>query len=185
MEIGLRHLAAIGIETIHTRVMCLTGWLLEHLSALQHSNGRPLVRVHGPTTLEGRAGTVTVTFYDVEGRPFDERRVEELASHDAISIRTGCFCNPGAGEVAHGLTPEIMAEFFKGDHGLSFAELREQMQARYGKSINAVRISVGLVSNFADVKRFLNFAAGFLDRSSAELGPATNECPRCSLETGG
>ena len=185
VAIGLRHLAAIGVETIHTRVMCLTGWLLERLTALQHSNGRPLVRVHGPTTLEGRAGTVTITFYDMEGRPFDERRVEELASRDAISIRTGCFCNPGAGEVAHGLTPEIMTEFFKGDHGLSFAELREQMQARYGKSINAVRISVGVVSNFADVEHFLNFAAGFLDRSSAELGPAANECPRCSLEAGG
>lgn len=28
-EIGLRYLEAIGIETIHERVRCLTGWLSE------------------------------------------------------------------------------------------------------------------------------------------------------------
>ena len=28
------------------------------------------------------------------------RRIEELAGADGISVRTGCFCNPGAGEIA-------------------------------------------------------------------------------------
>ena len=40
--IGLDHISAVGIQTIHTRVMCLTGWLLETLGALRHSNGSPL-----------------------------------------------------------------------------------------------------------------------------------------------
>jgi selenocysteine lyase/cysteine desulfurase len=48
VEIGLRHLAATGIETIHERVRCLAGWLLDSLVGLHHSNGRPLVRVYGP-----------------------------------------------------------------------------------------------------------------------------------------
>lgn len=33
-----------------------------------------------------------------------------------------------------------------------------------GKSSGAVRVSVGLASNFADVYRFLEFARGFVDR---------------------
>ena len=41
VEIGLRHLESIGIETIAERVRCLTGWLLEELLALRHGNGRP------------------------------------------------------------------------------------------------------------------------------------------------
>lgn len=169
---------------IHTRVLCLTGWLLEHLTAMRHSNGQPLIGVQGPTALEARGGTLTLSFYDPEGNVFDEHRIEELANLENISVRTGCFCNPGAGEVAHGLTPEMMAEFFKFDHGLSFEELRQLMQARYGKSINAVRISVGLASNFADVQRFLDFAQGFLNQSVTALGDAKPANRLCGIDAG-
>src|SRR5947208_12731043 len=50
VEIGLRYLETIGIETIHERVRCLSGWLLEQLHALRHSNGQPAVRIYGPIT---------------------------------------------------------------------------------------------------------------------------------------
>ena len=126
---------------------------------------------------------MTVTFYDREGAAFDDRRIEELANEEQISIRTGCFCNPGAGEVAHGLTSEIMAEFFKDEQGLSFLVLRERMQARFGKSVSAVRSSVGLVSNFADVYAFLRFACRFLDTTVAEIGSASDTGPCCALST--
>ena len=33
--------------------------------------------------------------------PFmDHRFIEQKATESSISLRTGCFCNPGAGEVA-------------------------------------------------------------------------------------
>lgn len=189
VEIGLRHLAAIGLETIHERVMCLTGWLLDNLAGLRHSTGQPLVRIHGPADLRQRGGTITVTFYDREGLAIDDRRVEQLANHEQISLRTGCFCNPGAGEVAHGLTPEIMRSFFTSDalrnhagEPISFQELRREMHGRFGRDISAVRISVGLASNFADVDAFLRFAASFLDRTVADLGDAdaAQDEPLCS-----
>ena len=50
VEIGLRHLERVGIDTIETRVRCLTAWLLQELLALQHSNGRHMVRIYGPVT---------------------------------------------------------------------------------------------------------------------------------------
>ena len=50
--IGLDHINSVGIETVHTRVMCLTGWLLEALGALRHSNGAPVVRIYGPAGTE-------------------------------------------------------------------------------------------------------------------------------------
>ena len=52
--IGLDHISSVGIETIHTRVMCLTGWLLDALSALRHSNGAPVVRIYGPAGTDRR-----------------------------------------------------------------------------------------------------------------------------------
>ena len=112
VEIGLRHLASIGLDVIHERVMCLTGWLIENLRAMRHATGQPLVKIHGPADLSMRGGTVTVTFFDRDGHAIDDGRIEQLANWERISLRTGCFCNPGAGEVAHGLTPEIMRTFF-------------------------------------------------------------------------
>jgi molybdenum cofactor sulfurtransferase len=169
VEIGLKHMAAIGVEVIHERVMCLTGWLLDRLLALRHSNGAPLIRVYGPTDLHMRGGTVTVNFYDPRGKLIDYRRVEELANQVNISLRTGCFCNPGAGEVAHGLTKQEMTECFKNEERMTFEQFLEVIEQHDGKSAGAARISVGLVTNFADVFRLLQFAQGFLDRAATEI----------------
>ena len=58
IENGLRHIQSTGIDIIHERVMCLTGWLLDELAALKHKNGQPLVHIHGPHHLEDRKSVV-------------------------------------------------------------------------------------------------------------------------------
>ena len=40
VEIGLHHIERIGIDAIHERVRCLTGWLLDNLTAMHHSHRR-------------------------------------------------------------------------------------------------------------------------------------------------
>ena len=126
-----------------------------------------------------RGGTVTVTFLDRDGQAFDDGRIEQLANWERISLRTGCFCNPGAGEVAHGLTPEIMRTFFHRGHASSFRSCAARC-TRLGPDVSAVRVSVGLASNFADVDAFIGFAAGFLDRTAAEIGDVQAGGPLCS-----
>ncbi len=169
IEIGLRHIADIGIETIHQRVQCLSGWLLHNLLALRHSNGRPMVQVYGPADMENRGGNIAFNFFDCDGFLISDRRVEELAGEAGISLRTGCFCNPGAGEIAHRLTAQELRPVFAAGKPMSFAELDALMQQQ-GKQLSTVRISVGLASNFADVYRFMQFAAGFRDRDVCALG---------------
>jgi len=80
VEIGLRHIASLGLEAIHTRVICLTDWLLRHLLALRHANGMPLIHLYGPADTVRRGGTVTINFYDPDGRLFDYREVEAQAN---------------------------------------------------------------------------------------------------------
>jgi selenocysteine lyase/cysteine desulfurase len=185
VEIGLRHIAAIGIETIHTRVVCLTGWLLEQLRGLRHSDGRPLVRFYGPTSTEQRGGTIAFNFYDSEAQPHDARRIEALAAEANISLRTGCFCNPGAGEIAHSITRDEMAECFKGNEPISFDQFTALIQSiGNGKSASTVRISVGLASNFADAYRMITFARGFLDQTSAAIGYAAQSCTKLRPDAG-
>lgn len=180
VEIGLRHLASVGVDVIHDRVLALTGWLIAGLSALRHDSGQPLVKIHGPCNLDARGGTLTMTFYDCNGRALDDRRIEELANHRGISLRTGCFCNPGAGEIAHGLGPDIMRSFFAASTAMSFQELRREMQARFGRDVSAVRISVGIASNFADADAFIHFAMRLLNHTAQEVGEVEVTDPQCS-----
>ncbi len=161
VEIGLKYLTSIGMDVIHERVMCLTGWLIDNLLSLRHSNGKPLVRLYGPPDTTGRGGTVTVNFFDPDERNFDFRRVETEANSVNISLRTGCFCNPGAGEVANNLTQEDMAACFVNEERMTFAQFILVMD---GKASGAVRMSLGLASNFTDVYRFMHFAETFIDK---------------------
>ena len=171
VEIGLRHLASVGLDIVETRVHCLTGWLLERLLALRHSNGRHMARIYGPADTTRRGGTIALNLYDPEGHLLDYRRVEERASLDRISLRTGCFCNPGAGETAEGLTDEDMRAGLEGGADVTLGRFLEAMQRR-GKSAGAIRVSLGLMSNFADVYRFVAFAEGLRNETLA-IGAAT------------
>ena len=175
VEIGLRHIAGIGVDVIHERVRCLTGWLLTQLTSLRHSNDAPMIRVLGPTDIEQRGGTITFNVIDPTGQTIRDHLVEELAYSARISLRTGCFCNPGAGETAHGLTSQDLRPVFEDGRAMSFAELNVQMASK-DKSISAVRISTGLATTFGDVYQFMSFAAGFRDRNAADV--AGSRAPR-------
>ena len=181
VEIGLQHLERIGVDAIHTRVRCLTGWLLEQLLALRHANGRPMVRIYGPATTEMRGGSVTMNFYDPDGHLLDYRRIEELASLRRISLRTGCFCNPGAGETAEGLTEEDMLAGAAGGADMTLPRFMQVIQHRGGKSAGAIRVSLGIVSNFADVYRFVQFAAEFRDQTRLTLGEVSFDIESCRV----
>lgn len=165
VEIGLRFIESIGIEIIHTRVMCLTGWLIEQLMNLRHSNDKPLIRLYGPASTHQRGGTITVNFFDPQERLFDFRKVEAAANDVNISLRTGCFCNPGAGEVANNLTVADMKACFQDGERMTFEQFLMVMD---GKASGAVRVSLGVVSNFTDIYRFLQFARTFLDQEAME-----------------
>jgi selenocysteine lyase/cysteine desulfurase len=181
VEIGLRHLEAINVDLIHERVRCLTGWLLDSLLVLRHRNGRPLVRIYGPTNLHMRGGTLTVNLYDPDEKMFDYRRVEELANEVNISLRTGCFCNPGANEIAEGLTEEDIAEGFKGGRRTAFPSFLSIIEHKTGKSAGAIRVSVGMVTNFADVFRLMQFVRTFLDKPSEKIGNVTFDIETCRV----
>jgi selenocysteine lyase/cysteine desulfurase len=164
VRIGLEHLEAAGLGKIHERVRALTGWLIAELLALRHSNGRQLIRLYGPASTESRGGAITMNFYGPDDRVIDHLRVEEEAGRHGISLRTGCFCNPGGGELALELSRTELIGCFSQPR----VEQSNQFTADDfrlcvdGKSTGAVRVSFGIVSNFADAWRFREFAREFV-----------------------
>jgi selenocysteine lyase/cysteine desulfurase len=181
VEIGLRHLARIGIDRIHARVQSLAGWLLRELVALRHSNGRAMVRIYGPLTMAARGATVTLNFYDPDGHLVDYRRVEELAGLQHISLRTGCFCNPGAGETAEHITEEDIEAAVALSTDMNLPRFLQFVTHRGGKSAGAIRISLGIASNFADAHRFVEFARSFRDQTRMTIGAATFDIESCRV----
>jgi selenocysteine lyase/cysteine desulfurase len=153
LEYGLAWVNGIGIDRIHQRVTCLTGWLLDRLAALRHGNGEPMARIYGPAGTSDRGGTVAFNLLDPNGHVIDERVVARDTAAAGISIRTGCHCNPGASEDIAQLTRQAWRKA---------ARARPQTMDEYVTLLGlpsggALRASVGLVSNVDDVERFLAF----------------------------
>jgi selenocysteine lyase/cysteine desulfurase len=167
LQAGLAWVNGIGIDLIHQRVTCLTGWLLDRLAALRHGNGQPMTRIYGPAHTRGRGGTVAFSLLDPAGRVIDERAVTRATAAAGISIRTGCFCNPGAGEGAFQLTKADWRTALRGP-----ASSMDQYVGLLGlQSAGALRASVGLASNVEDVERFLIFVeATYRDRTINTAG---------------
>ncbi|WP_300612712.1 aminotransferase class V-fold PLP-dependent enzyme [Trebonia sp.] len=161
---GLDWISGIGIDLIHERVGYLTRWLLDGLAGLTHGNGAPLVRLYGPATGHARGGTVALNFLDPSGRVVDERAVARDAGAAGISLRTGCFCNPGATEWAFGLTRAALRAPWRAAAlgGQRFPRRWPTMDGFLDAvgmpSGGAVRVSLGLASTRSDVSAFLDFA---------------------------
>lgn len=168
IHMGLAHLSNIGMETIHNRTVILTDFLLKTLLSLHHVNGKPLIQLYGPKTTHLRGGTVTFNFLDPMGQVIDERIVDQRAIPINLSLRTGCFCNPGAGEAAFNLSGGVLRNAFSGEAENEYKEGRKKEWDDFlvdmgMPSGGGVRVSLGLMSNFRDVYRFVEFATGFLD----------------------
>lgn len=177
IELGLRHLETVGIDIIHERVVNLTGYLLDEFNGLKHDNGAPLVTIYGSINNEARGGTISLNLYDAEGTIFDYRLVEALANKVNISLRTGCFCNPGAGEIAMGIEGDELRQAL-GDERVTFEQLVIAMTAGgEHDAVGAIRVSVGLATNFRDVYTLVKFFKSFLNmKSEGLLFDGANSC---------
>ena len=160
VEIGLRLLDRIGIETIHARVEALGSLAARRARARSATpTARPLPRSTGRATSDRRGATIAFNFLHPDGRVVDERYVDRVARRHTISLRTGCFCNPGAGEIAFTISRETLVGGEFGD-GMT---LDDYVRAIGLPSGGAVRASLGLASNTADIERFTAFAREFVD----------------------
>jgi hypothetical protein len=179
----------IGVDIIHKRVMCLTGWLLDNMQAMKYPNGQIFVKIHGPSDLEKRGGTIAFNLYHADGTPFDCQVVQDAANKAKISLRTGCFCNPGDGEVSHNITRNEMASCFE--------NLKPSSMYPYGSDCKnhesclavktkmaSIRVSLGLVTNFSDVYLFMNFLHGLLCEPEIQVSKAEKVKRRVFLNKG-
>ncbi|MEU9276038.1 aminotransferase class V-fold PLP-dependent enzyme [Streptomyces sp. NPDC048341] len=179
---GLAWIDGIGMPRIHAHVTRLTHQLLTGLRELRHSDGSPLVRVYGTEGTDGaegregaganRGGTVALNVLGADGRIVDERVVTRDSAAHGISLRTGCFCNPGAGEEAFGLPLARLRSAAEQQVG----SLDEYLELLRLPSAGAVRVSLGVASQPRDIETFLAFLTQtYRDRVPGVAGLAARE----------
>ena len=155
---GLEFVEQVGMDRINQRIESLTDHLFGNLKQLKHANGVPLLKLYGPRDHRGCGGTIAMNFQDADGVLISTALVEEQANARRISLRTGCFCNPGVDEMNHGIgSGQLEAYFDSRAHG-DYYDFIEYSGIRRG----AVRVSVGIATNLSDLEHFLDFAASFI-----------------------
>jgi selenocysteine lyase/cysteine desulfurase len=161
---GLDFLDETGMPNVRRRVGALTEKLVAELRALTHRDGSPLVHVYGPRDRYDCGGTVAFNVLDRRGEVIPYGDIEARARDARISVRGGCFCNPGASEKAFGFVAERAARCIEETTraGWDQTEFAARMKACGGAdAVGAVRASVGIPSNEQDVGRLVELVAQF------------------------
>lgn len=160
ITIGLDYIESIGIDRISARVKSLIEYLASELKKLQHDNGHPIVKLFGPESFENRGGTLIMNFFNSMDQTYAFEQIEQLANEHMISVRSGCFCNPGIDEINNCITTDEISEYFltrdKGDY--------HDMITFLGKMRGATRVSVGLATTKKDLDAFIRLIASLKNR---------------------
>ena len=162
---GLDFILSIGMENINSRIKELCTVILSGLTNLMHDNGLPLVRLYGPRNTENRGGNFLLNFLDVHGRYYPLQYVEERANSEMISLRTGCFCNPGIDELNHNISREKIKDYFDGRDQGDYDDFVNFT----GKMRGAIRLSIGIPTTRSDIDRFMRFAGKLLNKTVPEI----------------
>ena len=106
---------------------------------------QPVVQIYGPLTTDRRGGTIAFNFLTPKGNLLDCYQAQAKINHLSISLRSGCFCNPGVREVALGFTKERLASCFRGKERMTYEQFLQVIEwaqdgcpARFGWTGNDV-----------------------------------------------
>ena len=135
---GLSWLDQLGVERIGLRSCDLSGSLATMLASLRHRQGAPMVQLYGPADQRFKGAVVAFNVLDEHGSIIPHQTLETAAREVRVSVRGGCFCNPGAAEQV----------------GLGFD----------APTPGAVRASLGVANNMRDVERLVDVVSAMATR---------------------
>jgi molybdenum cofactor sulfurtransferase len=160
IKIGLDFIRSIGIERINTRIKALLHTLVRELQKIKHHDGSPVVRLFGSLDLEKHGGSLVMTFFDAQGNKYAYEDIEQLTNAQGISIRSGCFCNPGVDEINSCITNDEFGNYFSSHTTDDYDRMLRQLKRMRG----GTRVSVGIATTAEDLQRFLDFVGSLKDK---------------------
>lgn len=161
IKIGLDYIESIGIKRINERVQSLMDYLHTALTNMHHSNGERQLDLFGHPKRKNTGGTMILCFINPDGSKIGFETIEALANKQHISLRSGCFCNPGLDETNNCITTEELTHYFDNRTSGDYKDMINFIHKMRG----ATRISVGIATNKKDLDRFLLFVKTLKDKS--------------------
>lgn len=163
-----------SMQRISQHTLFLANRLYTGMSALRHSNGRPLCAIYNDTedgdlytdpTKQG--ATIAFNILDIHGNHFGYSHVEKVANEKSIYLRAGGLCNPG------GIASYLEVEPWQFRRALSAGYQcggEDSLEIISGKLIGVVRASLGAISTMSDVDALVLFLSRvFTDRSAPDV----------------
>lgn len=161
IEMGLRFIKGIGINKIQDRIGSLAEWTLNQIRDLKHDNGTKLIDFYGTTDFSKRGATLTFNVCDKNGKTIFFEEVEDGANKLGISVRAGCFCNPGLSEIVGKFTVDMLRPVFECGEKISYHEFVHGKKDEY--VVGAIRVSYGYPSTFEDAHKLVSYIKTYLD----------------------
>ncbi|MCJ1430845.1 hypothetical protein MMC27_000195 [Xylographa pallens] len=139
----------------HTKDLSLA--LYNSLSSLRHCNGQAVCEFYkssrskyGDSATQGP--TIAFNIRTSQGGWIGKSQVEKMAIARGIHLRTGGVCNPGGIASSLNLTAaELRRNYTEG------MRCGDDLDVLYGKPTGVVRVSLGAMSSWKDVKVFSDF----------------------------
>jgi selenocysteine lyase/cysteine desulfurase len=160
IKIGLDFIRSIGMERINRRIRALVDTLVSELQKIKHHDGSPVVRIFGSLDMEKHGGSLVMTFFDAQGNKYAYEDIEQLTNAQGISIRSGCFCNPGVDEINSCITNDEFGNYFTSHRADDYDRMLRQLKRMRG----GTRVSVGIATTSEDLQRFLDFVTSLKDK---------------------
>ncbi|WP_268033426.1 aminotransferase class V-fold PLP-dependent enzyme [Algoriphagus sp. PAP.12] len=160
INLGLHHMESIGVQRIKSRIDSLSSYLYQKLDQLRHSNNVKQLEIFGPKNRENCGGNMIMTFRKPDNSKIGFEVIEKITNTRNISIRSGCFCNPGLDETNNCISNEELVQYFTsrqtGDYWDMIASLK--------KMRGATRVSVGIATTQKDLETFISFVKSLKDQ---------------------
>ena len=170
-----------GMERINRHTQCLRQEFVRRLQTLRHSNGRSAVVIYGNGKIDAydtscckvgqySGSIVALNVLRADGSYVGYNEVSKLAAlhHHPIQLRTGCFCNPGACQIALDLSDnDIVRHYEESGHICG-----DPIDIINNRPTGAMRISFGKDSTWED----MNTIVTFLQHAFVSYSNTDNNC---------
>jgi len=158
---GLAFLEDVEMARISAHVSRHRARFVSELTRMRDRAGRPLAILYGPRNPAECGATVAFNLLAADRNPMPFARVVERARNEGVALRGGCFCNPGASEVAFGFPADKSDRCLAqaSTHGFSIESFSRCMGPEI--AVGAVRASMGIATNDCDIDRALSVIRSF------------------------
>ena len=125
------------------------------------SNGRPVVEIYGKHEANNKdvqGGILSMNFLRANGSYIGYYQIQTESAAKNIHVRTGCHCNPGACR-KYLKEPESVLKTLS----LEKDSCSDEIDMVNGKPVGGIRVSLGYLTNFNDIMRYVDFVKTYID----------------------